>query len=57
MPTDLKRMTFTVPLEMEKELNAIKKEIYYSHTQSDMLRELIVRGIRTIKAEKEAERK
>lgn len=54
MATELKRMTFVVTPEMEEPLNSIKREMFYNRTQSDMIRELVSAGVRTIKAEKAA---
>lgn len=52
MATELKRITFVVTPEMEEPLNAIKKELFYNRTQSDMIRELVSAGVRAIKEEK-----
>ena len=56
MPTGLSRMTFTVTPDME-ELMDEAKQMFYSSTQSEMVRKLIVAGIAAIKAEKAVKEK
>lgn len=52
MATDLKRMTFSVTPEIEAPLKKLKKEIFYDHSQSDMIRTLVSLGIRALEVEK-----
>lgn len=52
MPTELKRITFTVPPDLEELLDDARK-MFYDRTQSEMIRALIVAGLATFKAEEE----
>lgn len=54
MPTNLKRMTFIVTPEMEAPLDTFKKEMFYDRNQSEMIRELVLAGMRAKMQEKEA---
>ncbi len=51
MATDLKRFTISVTPSMEAELDSAKKERYYRGTQNDMIRDLINRGLASLKEE------
>ena len=51
MATNLKRFTISVTPGMEAELDSAKKEYYYRGTQNDMLRDLISRGLDSLKDE------
>lgn len=53
MSAHLKRMTFVATPEIKELLDAMKKEFFYNHTQSAMIRELVLAGVRASKAEKE----
>ena len=55
MATDLKRFTISITPSIEADLDAAKKEHYYKSTQSDMIRDLISRGLAALKAENEVE--
>lgn len=57
MATDLKRFTISITDEMELDLNAEKKETYYAETQSEMMRDLIARGLVALREEKAAKEK
>ncbi len=57
MATDLKRFTISITDEMELDLNEEKKETYYAETQSEMIRDLITRGLVALRDEKEAKEK
>lgn len=48
MATNLKRFTISITPDIEKELDILKKENYYNMTQNDMIRDLIVRGLKTL---------
>lgn len=50
-------MTFAVPEGMEAPLSKVKKEMFYDRNQSDMIRELVMAGMRALdeKAAKEKE--
>ena len=45
MNRDTKRFTIYVPMELSRRLAAARLEAYESHTQADMLRDLIARGL------------
>jgi len=51
MATDLKRFSISITPAMEQDLDMVKKERYYMDTQSEMIRDLIARGLNTLKAE------
>ena len=53
MATELKRFTISITQSMEADLDMAKKERYYKGTQNDMIRDLICRGLATLKAEEE----
>lgn len=55
MATNLKRFTISVTPSMEVSLDKAKQERYYKGTQNDMIRDLIVRGLASLKRE-EAEK-
>lgn len=57
MRTTLTRMTFTVTEEMEDPLREFKKEMFYDRSQSEMIRELVLAGIRASKQEKTEKKK
>ena len=46
------RITFLVTPEIEKLLDAAKKDYYYKQTKSDMIRELVRAGLRSLVSEK-----
>ena len=54
MSTDLKRMTFSVTPEIEASLKSFKKEMFYDRSQSDMIRTLVLAGMRALETEKTA---
>jgi hypothetical protein len=51
MATDLKRFTISVTPSMEADLDVAKRERYYKGTQNDMIRDLISRGLVSLKTE------
>lgn len=51
MATELRRFTISITPTMEQDLDVAKKECYYKDTQSEMIRDLIARGLDTLKAE------
>ena len=51
MTTNLKRFTISVTPGMEAELDLAKKERYYRGIQNDMMRDLIRRGLDSLKEE------
>lgn len=51
MATDLRRFTVSITPMMETSLDEAKKEVYYKDTQSDMIRDLIIRGLATLRQE------
>ena len=48
MSTELKRVTFVITPELEAPLDSIKKELFYNKTKSDMIRELVLAGMRAL---------
>lgn len=54
MKSNLKRFTVSIPPEMEADLDSVKQRLYYRNTQNDMLKGLIIRGLETLKEEKES---
>lgn len=52
MATDMRRFTISVTSNMDVELNKAKKETYYKNTQNEMIRDLIMRGLQNLEAEK-----
>ena len=54
MAADLKRFTISIPAELEMDLHEEKEETYYAETRSEMLRDLIARGLISLRAEKAA---
>lgn len=52
MSTKLKRFTVTIPQNMEMEIEAMKRQQYYSITQSELIRDLLMRGLEVINQEK-----
>lgn len=44
MATELRRMTFTITPDMEPVMDKAKR-LFYDHTQSDMIRTLIIAGL------------
>ena len=54
MATNLKRFTISITPKMEADLDLAKQMRYYRGTQNDMIRDLIIRGLATLKAEEVA---
>ena len=52
MTDTCKRITFMVTPEMEVMLDKTKKDFFYRQTKSDMIRELVLAGIRALDEEK-----
>ena len=48
MATELKRFTISITPTMEVVLDKAKKNCYYKDTQSEMIRDLINRGLKTL---------
>lgn len=48
-------MTFSVTPEIEILLKSFKKEMFYDRSQSDMIRTLVLAGMKALDAEKTAE--
>ena len=55
--TDLKCFTISITDELEMDLNEEKKETYYAETQSEMVRDLIARGLVALRAKKAVKEK
>lgn len=51
MASEKKRFTISVTPSMEVDLDAAKKERYYKGTQTEMIRDLILRGLDSLKSE------
>lgn len=45
MDRDTRRFTIYVPRELSQKLAAARREVYQGRSQSDMLRDLIARGL------------
>lgn len=56
MATKLKRFTISVTPNMEVGLDSVKKEYFYNTTQTEMIRELIIRGLDTLMNDSEDEK-
>ncbi len=54
MATEFKRFTITIPQDVKLDLDVAKEQIYKKDTQSQMMRDLIARGLDALKTEKEA---
>lgn len=54
MATDMRRFTISITPNMDMELDKAKQKIYYKDTQNDMIRDLIMRGLQSLEAEKAA---
>lgn len=54
---ELKRFTISVAPELDEKLDRVKKEYYYKETQSDMIKELIALGLKTVKEEEGGHKK
>lgn len=52
MATDLRRFTISITPAMDIDLDKAKKERYYKDTQNEMIRDLIIRGLRTLNLER-----
>lgn len=52
MPTELKRMTFAITSDMEPLMDEAKR-MFYDSTQSEMIRALVIAGLKSLKTEKE----
>lgn len=57
MATDLKRFTISITPSMEAELDSAKRDRYYRGTQNAMIRDLINRGLASLKDESVKETK
>lgn len=53
MATDLRRFTISITPTMETDLDRVKKECYYKSTQNEMIRDLILRGLETLRLQQE----
>lgn len=51
MATELRRMTFAITSDMEPVMDKAKK-LFYDHTQSDMIRTLIIAGLNAMEDKK-----
>ena len=54
MATDMRRFTISVTHNMDMELDEAKRETHYKDTQNEMIRDLIMRGLQNLEAEKAA---
>lgn len=55
MAANVKRFTISVTSDMEAKLDAAKKEYYYRGTHNDMIRDLISRGLDSLKEKPQEE--
>jgi metal-responsive CopG/Arc/MetJ family transcriptional regulator len=51
MATTMRRFTISVTPDLDAELDVVKKECYYKNNQNDMIRDLIARGLQTLRSE------
>ncbi len=51
MVSELKRITFDVSPEMEESINSVKRKMFYHYSDSDIIRELLLAGLRAAKIE------
>lgn len=51
MAKDLRRVTISITPGMGVDINRVKKEQYCKESESDMLRDLIVRGLASLQSE------
>ena len=56
MATGLRRFTISITPHMELKLDAVKKDVYYKTTQTEMIRSLIARGLADLKREQSTQR-
>lgn len=56
MAVERKRYTISVPLEVEAELNEVKRDRYCQTTRNEMFRDLLVRGLSTLQMEEIGEK-
>lgn len=56
MAVERKRYTISVPLEVEAELNELKRDRYRQTTRNEMFRDLLVRGLGTLQMEEIGEK-
>lgn len=54
MATNMRRFTISITPNMDMELDKAKQKIYYKDTRNDMIRDLIMRGLQSLEAEKAA---
>jgi len=54
MATELKRLTITIPEDLESALDKVKQERFYNDSQSEMIRQLIVAGLKAREAEEKS---
>ena len=54
MATNMRRFTISVTHNMDMKLDKAKRETYYKDTQNEMIRDLIMRGLQNLEAEKVA---
>lgn len=45
MPTELKRISVTIPTDLEEQLDLLKQEKFYKKSYGEMLRQLIQLGL------------
>lgn len=53
MSTTLRRISVTIPSELEKSLDELKKEKFYKESHSEMLRQLLKLGVQATATLKE----
>ena len=54
MATELKSLTITIPEDLESALDKVKQERFYNDSQSEMIRQLIVAGLKAREAEEKS---
>ena len=48
MATNMKRFTISLTEELEAALDKAKREMFYNRTQSEMIRELLSEGVKSL---------
>lgn len=57
MAENMKRFTVTIPAEIKVDLDEAKRNTYYRHTQNEMMRDLIMRGLVALNSKQEETKK
>ncbi len=55
MDRNINKFTISIPENMEEELSVVKQKFYCQKTQTDMIRDLIRRGLESLKEDEPVE--